>query len=57
MLRCLTVVCFVSGVLIDDLPMLCAFAGDNVVLTVTGIDMSNVTVGKPLVPTVGKRNM
>ena len=54
MLLCLTMVCFVSGVLIDDLPMQCAFAGDNVVLTVTGIDMSNVTVGKPLVSTVGK---
>ena len=39
---------FVSGVLIDDLPMQCAFAGDSVVLTVTGIDMSNVTVGKSI---------
>ncbi|KAK2181185.1 hypothetical protein NP493_407g03006 [Ridgeia piscesae] len=38
----------VKGVLIDDLPMQCAFAGDNVVLTVTGIDMSNVTVGSIL---------
>lgn len=42
---------FVSGVLIDDLPMQCAFAGDSVVLTVTGIDMSNVTVGKSILIT------
>ena len=38
--------CLLIGVLIDDLPAQYAFAGDNVLLVLTGIEMANITVGR-----------
>ncbi len=35
-----------SGIQIDELPVQCAFAGDNIVLTITGIDMTNIGIGR-----------
>ena len=42
------VFCFSSGVAINDFPCLSAFAGDQVVLTVTGPDPSAISVGSVL---------
>lgn len=35
----------VKGVMLGDLSAMCAFAGDHVTLTLTGIDMTNVSLG------------
>ena len=35
----------VTGIQIDDLPSQYAFCGDNVILTITGIEMNNVGIG------------
>jgi len=36
---------FDAGISIDDLPVQIAFAGDNVILTLTGIDSTNLSIG------------
>lgn len=38
----------VKGVAVDDFPVTQAFAGDHVVVTISGIDINNVTVGSVL---------
>ncbi|XP_033738844.1 HBS1-like protein [Pecten maximus] len=35
----------IKGILLGDLSAMCAFAGDHVTLTLTGIDMTNVNLG------------
>ena len=37
---------FFPGVSLDDVASSVGFAGDNAVLTITGIDMTDVSVGK-----------
>ena len=36
---------WLTGITIDDLPVQIAFAGDNTVLTLTGIDSTNLSIG------------
>jgi elongation factor 1 alpha-like protein len=38
-------IAYAKGIVIDDSPVGIAFAGDNVVITLTGIDIINVTLG------------
>lgn len=38
----------VKGITLDDLPTPCAFAGDHVLVTITGIDITNVNLGSVL---------
>ena len=37
---------YLPGISIDELPVQIAFAGDNTVLTLTGIDSTNLSMGK-----------
>ena len=37
---------FPTGIAMGDLPYPCAYAGDHVVLTLTGMDIDNVSIGK-----------
>ena len=39
--------CFIHvGVTIDEVPVEYAFAGDNAVIVLTGIDITNLAIGK-----------
>jgi len=45
LVHCLYIILCLTGISIDELAVQIAFAGDNTVLTLTGIDSTNLSIG------------
>ena len=40
------IICYISGIQLDEASSPHAFAGDHVILNITGVEMNNISIGK-----------